>query len=188
VARAHRIQIPGGIFHVYAHGVDDRPVFRDVDDRLTFQSRLADVIARHGWSCFAFCQLTTHYHLLVQTRLADLGVGMKRLNQCHAQAYNRRHGRRGHLFESRYGSVHVSDDAQLLTVLAYIALNPVRAGLTQHPLAWEWSSYRQTVRARGRGIVPTHDLFPFLGRTPVEAAGRLERLVLDRAAALILPR
>ena len=134
MARPHRIQIPGGIYHVWTRGVDKQAVFLDRADRERFQSLLAVVLARHAWKCLSYCQMTNHFHLVIETRLADLGDGMKHLNQCYAQSFNRRHGRKGHLFESRYGSVVVDDEAHLLTELAYVALNPVRGGLCADPL------------------------------------------------------
>ena len=67
------------------------------------------MLARHAWKCLSYCQLTNHLHVVVETHHADLGAGMKHLNECYAQSFNRRHGRKGHLFESRYSSVVVDD-------------------------------------------------------------------------------
>jgi putative transposase len=177
MARPPRTQIPGGIYHVWDHGVDDVPIYRDADDRARFQGVLADVLDRFGWTCLAYCQMTTHYHVLVRTLRADIGNGMKRLNGCYAQGYNRRHGRRGHLFESRYGGRLVETDAYLATVFAYLAMNPVDAGICDDPLGWPWSSCRQTLLDGGRGDVPTTELLRYFGRDPREAAARLQRFL-----------
>jgi REP element-mobilizing transposase RayT len=183
VARPHRIQIPGGIYHVYTRGVDGQPVFLDRRDRERFQLLLGVVLARHGWKCLSYCQMTNHFHVVVETHLADLGAGMKHLNQCYAQSFNRRQGRKGHLFESRYGSVVVEDEPHLLTELAYVALNPVRGGLCADPLDWEWSSFRQTIRRGGRGAVATDAVLALLRGNRPAAARRLDAFVRAQLAA-----
>jgi hypothetical protein len=88
--------------------------------------------------------MENHVHLLIETREANLGAGMQRLHGLYAQTYNERHGRCGHLFQGRYGAVRIQSDEQLWTVAAYIALNPVEAGLCERPDQWPWSSYGAT--------------------------------------------
>jgi REP element-mobilizing transposase RayT len=140
----------------------------------------ADVMRRHEWSCLAFCLLTTHYHLLVRTPAADLAAGMQRLNSHFAQAFNRRHGERGHVFERRYRSVLVERDRHLLELSRYLALNPVRAGLTTEPETWEWGSYGMIVGAVTRPGFSTSDwILPFFGRNRQHACERLRAFVHD---------
>jgi REP-associated tyrosine transposase len=141
---------------------------------------LADVLQRHAWRCLAFCQLTTHYHLVVETTLPDLAVGIKRLNQCYAQSFNRRHRRKGHLFESRYSSIVIADQAQLSTTLGYVHLNPARAGICSDPADWEWCSFAQTVCRGGRGVVPTRRALELIAPTTAQAARRLSEHVYER--------
>jgi putative transposase len=181
MARPLRQQVPGGIYHVYTRGVDRRRVFLDRLDRERFQWQLADVVGRYGWSCLAFCQMGTHYHCVLQLGLANLDAGMKRLNQCYAQSFNRKHRRTGYLFESRYKARHVQDDTYLLNVLRYLPLNPLHAGLCDDPLDWEWSSFRQTVRHGGRGLVSTTRALDYLGPSRAEAARRLDAFVREHA-------
>ena len=150
--RSPRVQVAGGAFHVLSRGAAGQPIFRDRIDRQTFLGLVGAVVARHGWSCLAFCLMTTHYHLLIRTPNADLARGMHRLNGQYAQGFNRRHGTVGHLFQSRYGSILVERDAHLLELCRYFALNPVRAGACDVPLAWPWSSYRF---ALGRDPAPS---------------------------------
>ena len=69
---------------------------------------------------------------------------MHRLLHRHARTFNHRHGRRGHLFEERYGSALLRSEEHLLSAARYIALNPVRAGLCHDPADWPWSSHRAT--------------------------------------------
>jgi putative transposase len=83
-----------------------------------------------------------HYHLLVRTPEPNLGAGMHRLNGHYARDFNRRYGRTGHLWERRYHSVLLCEDAHLAQTVGYIALNPVRAGICERPDQWRWSAHR----------------------------------------------
>jgi len=69
---------------------------------------------------------------------------MKQINERYARAYNARYGRHGHAFADRYLAVPIKDTEHLLTVFRYIALNPVEAGVCDHPADWPWSSYAAT--------------------------------------------
>jgi putative transposase len=131
----------GGVFHVYARGNDKRPIYGDDEDRRTYLRMLAGTVLERNWRLFAFCLMENHLHLLVQTPEPNLGAGMQRLHGVYAQRFNQRHQRSGHLFQGRYGAVRVLSDGQLWTVAAYLALNPVRAGLSERPEEWSWSSY-----------------------------------------------
>ena len=83
-------------------------------------------------------------HLLIEAPRGNLGRGMQHLHGKYAQRFNQRHGRQGHLFQGRFGAVRVKDDAQLWMAAAYIAANPVRAGLCERP----WSSHAAIVGER----------------------------------------
>ena len=94
--------------------------------------------------CQAYCLMGNHYHLALRTPEANIGAGMHRLNGLYAQAFNRRHGFTGHLFEDRYWSTMPETEEEVFKVLRYVVLNPVRAGLCALPHQWPWSSYRST--------------------------------------------
>lgn len=142
--------ISAGLFHVYTHCVWAAPaLFRDDVDRLEFLRRLAEVTRRHGWNCVAYCLMRTHYHLIVRVDDGVLPRGMHRLNLGYAVHHNRRYGLRGHVQFRRYGARRLHDDAELAVAFAYVANNPVRAGLCSAPVAWPWSSYAGTVGVRG---------------------------------------
>lgn len=108
---------------------------------------LGEVSSRYGWECLAYCLMTNHVHLLVRTRDATLGVGVQQLHGRYAQEFNKRHERPGHLFQGRYGSTRVETESQFHAVTAYIARNPVEAGLCAHPDDWRWSDCEPAFRA-----------------------------------------
>jgi putative transposase len=88
-----------------------------------------------------------HYHLVVETPLANLSHGMRQLNGVYTQRVNRRYGRTGHLLQGRFHAVLVEKESHLLELARYVVLNPVRAGLVASPEQWRWSSYRAVIGA-----------------------------------------
>lgn len=88
-----------------------------------------------------------HMHLLIETPETNLGQGMQRLHGAYGQAFNRRHEASGHVFDGRFKSVSITTDPQLWVTAAYIARNPVAAGLCSTPAAWAWSSHAAVVNA-----------------------------------------
>jgi hypothetical protein len=93
--------------------------------------------------------MKTHYHLIVRVDEGVLPRAMHRLNLAYARHHNGRHGLRGHVQSARYGARRLHDQTELTVAFAYVANNPVSAGLCRAPAAWPWSSYGGTVGARG---------------------------------------
>jgi len=146
VARRLRLQIAGGFYHLLCRGNRGQPVFHDDLDRQVFLSTLGECCAKTRWRTHAFCLLPDHLHLLVETPVANLVLGMKWLLGTYTVRFNRRHLQRGHLFQGRYHSSHVGPSGGFLAQVAdYVHLNPVRAGLIAPaaPLkGYAWSSFK----------------------------------------------
>jgi REP-associated tyrosine transposase len=145
VARKPRVELAGGVHHVFARGNGRQDIYLDDVDRHSYLFLLGRVIAKQQWRCLAFCLMDNHVHLLIETPIANLGDGMRSLHGVFAQQFNARHGRSGHLFQGRYGSVLMRTEGHVWTVAAYIARNPVVAGLCHRPDDWRWSSHRAIV-------------------------------------------
>src|ERR1051325_6327587 len=111
--RRLRSEVAGGTSHVSARGVDRRRTFVDDEDYETYTKWLATVVRRQGWHLLCFCLMPNHVHLLVETPETNLGNGMQLLHGQYALAFNRRHDRTGHLFETRYKSPLVNSDEAL---------------------------------------------------------------------------
>ena len=90
-----------------ARGNAQAPIYDDDADRRRFLDLLWRTVERWGWLCHAYCLMGNHYHLVVETPAANLGRGMRDLNGMYTQAFNRRHGRPGHVFQGRYHAVLV---------------------------------------------------------------------------------
>jgi putative transposase len=145
VPRKPRIELAGGVQHVFARGNGRQAIYLDDVDRYSYLDMLGRVVARKQWRCLAYCLMDNHVHLLVETPIANLGAGMQSLHGVFAQQFNARHGRSGHVFQGRYGSVLMRSEGQVWTAAAYIARNPVAAGLCASPADWAWSSHRTIV-------------------------------------------
>jgi REP-associated tyrosine transposase len=127
------------MFHVTARGVARAPIFLDGFDYAEFERQLLKTRDRHGWTLHAYCLLPNHYHLIVEASQSDLTTGMQRLNGGHAQRFNRRYDRVGHVFQNRFSSYVIESEEHFLQALAYVRANPVTAGLCRRPGDWRWS-------------------------------------------------
>jgi len=144
MSRPLRIEYPGAVYHVTSRGNEKKPVFKDDQDRLNFLNTLRHVNKRYNWLCHAYCLMTNHYHLLIETPDGNLSIGMRQVNGVYTQLFNNRHGRTGHLFQGRYKAILIQKDSHLLEVCRYVVLNPVRAKMVETPEAYPWSSYLAT--------------------------------------------
>lgn len=151
MARPLRLAFPHAVYHVTSRGNALRKIYQDTADRKQFLAILAQAVSRYGWLCHAYCLMNNHYHLVLETPAANLSRGMRHLNGMYTQAFNRRHGRVGHLFQGRYKAIVVEKESYLLELCRYVVLNPVRARSVEKPGAWSWSSYRATA---GRAVAP----------------------------------
>ena len=144
MARPLRIQYPGAVYHVMSRGHERSRIFGSDRDRRRWLDLLATVADRERWEVHAYCLMTNHYHLLIETPEAGLSAGVHDLNARYAQWFNLRSSRTGHLFEGRFRAVLVQKDSHLLELCRYVVLNPVRAKLARGAGEWPWSSYRAT--------------------------------------------
>ena len=140
--RAARIEYPDAVYHVTTRGNRRDAIFEDDRDRERLLAVMASAFARCEARALAYCLMPNHYHVVLHTRHANLSEVMRHVNGAFTHAFNRRHGRSGHLFQGRFASVHVDREAHLLSACRYVDLNPVRAGLLWDPARWPWSSFR----------------------------------------------
>lgn len=136
MTRPLRLEFPGAVYHLTARGDRRGDIFLDDTDRQTFLRLLEKEVRQQAWRLFAYCLMSNHYHLLVETPDGNLVAGMRRLNGAYTQAFNRRHGRVGHVLQGRYKSIVVDRDAYLLELARYIVLNPVRANMVKRVEDW----------------------------------------------------
>jgi len=105
MARSLRIELSGGLCHVTSRGDRREDIFLSNEDREDWLELIGQVCARFNWRCHAYCQMTNHYHLVVETPEGNLAHGMRHLNGVYTQSFNRRPHRVGHVFQGRYKAI-----------------------------------------------------------------------------------
>jgi putative transposase len=123
-----------GLFHVTSRSIAEELIFRIDSDYHAGIQILAELATERFLRCHGFCFMPTHYHLLGSFEEEMLAPTIHRLNRRYARGFNRRHGRRGHVFDSPYRSIEVVREAHAFHLPDYIADNPPRR-------PWPWSSF-----------------------------------------------
>jgi putative transposase len=153
MARHKRILEPDLVRHVVSRGNGRMRIFLDDRDYRTFLRVLADVVVFFDVECWDYCLMPNHDHLALCPRKANLSNAMARLDSVYAMWWNAVHANVGHVFQGRFKAQIVQREGYLLALCRYIARNPVRAGLVEHPGAWEWSGYRALAGGRNPGFL-----------------------------------
>jgi REP element-mobilizing transposase RayT len=141
-----RIEYEGARYHVMSRGDRREDIVTDDGDRQEFLRALGEACQKTGWQVHAYCLMTNHFHLVVETPQPNLALGMKWLLGTYTQRFNRRHRSWGHVFGGRYKAqvIDSRSPGYLRRACAYVHLNPVRAGLVrpgERLESFPWSSY-----------------------------------------------
>ena len=161
--RAARIDIPGLVYHITSRGVKRLPIFQDDADRQQFLRLLSRTRHEYPFQLHAYCLMTNHFHLLLQTVDHSLSKTMQYFKTAYAKWFNRQMGHVGHAFQGRFHSIPVQEDAYFTTVARYIHLNPVKAGLVKRPEDYPWSNYGRLLRAEADPLVDPSMLLGYFG-------------------------
>jgi REP element-mobilizing transposase RayT len=171
------------VHHVWAHAVDGRDLFADLDDRYDIVARLAAIVPDEGARCFGWTLMSNHLHLVVKAGDGRLGTLLQRVLTGYAMRFNGRAGRRGHLFQGRFGSRPVRDETDLHNVIRYVLRNPLEAGLARDVTSLErypWGGLGALLGRRDawafESVAETLALFaPDVGTARSRLLGLLER-------------
>jgi putative transposase len=145
MARPLRFDVAGTLWHVTNRGNEQKPTFRDDEDREIFLDLLGRTTKRFDWLLSVHTLMPNHYHLTIElTEDKSLQRGMHWLEGRYVQVFNRRHRRAGHLVQGTYGAQMIEKESYFLNVARYIVWNPVRAAICDNPADYRWSSYRAT--------------------------------------------
>lgn len=163
MARSLRIEREGGLYHVINRGNYRQDLFINEGAHRSFESCLFEACEKSGWVLEGFCVMTNHFHLIVRTPRGNLSWGMKWLLGTFANRYHRFRKVNGKLFQGRFKSLVVEEDAYLGSLSHYVHLNPVRAGFCDVAGlgAYRWSSYwyLQHPKSRPKFLDPTGALW-----------------------------
>ena len=143
--RRARRKSESGIYHIMLRGINRQVIFEDEEDNLKFLETLKNYKAVSGYKLFAYCLMSNHIHLLLRVEKEDLDLIIKRIAGSYVYWYNWKYKRNGHLFQDRFKSEPVEDDAYFLTVIRYIHQNPIKAGLSKTIDDYKFSSYNEYI-------------------------------------------
>jgi len=173
-----RLEFPNALYHVTSRGNAQQNIYLTDADRQQFLNVLNHVCQRYNWVVHAYCLMSNHYHLLIETPDGNLSKGMRQLNGLYTQDFNRAHKRVGHVYQGRYKAILVEKQAYLLELARYIVLNPVRAEMVRSAKDWKWSSYRATaLLAETPKWLATHWLLSQFAKTKNVAIRRYREFV-----------
>lgn len=167
IARKKREWYPKAIYHLMERGIRRQEIFIDEMDYQAFFAITKSALKKNRCTLHAYCMMTNHFHMLLETDDIEIGKFMKQLASGYAIYFNRKYSYKGHLFEGRYKGCLVKDDAYFLQTSRYIHLNPVKAKMTEYPEDYPWSSYRTMIGIADDCMTETSRTIKYFGRNGV---------------------
>ncbi len=140
MARKPRIEI-AGYYHIINRGVDKRVIFKDRADYEEFEELMCFYAKSYAITIHNYCLMSNHYHLLLEIQQENLSKFMRQLNMNYAIYFNKRYKRSGHLWQGRFKSWYITDEAYLYTLMCYIEQNPLKAKISKDISTYPYSSY-----------------------------------------------
>lgn len=169
MARLPRLALPGQLHHVIQRGNNGQPLWVDEEDRVAFLDMLRDAVRMHRVAVHGYALLEDQLHLLATPESGTgLSLAMQALGRRYVAAFNRRHGRRGTLWEGRYRATVVQPEKFFIPLLTLVEYQPQRLGLSADATEWRWSSAAHHLGRRRDPLVSDHPLFWSTGNTPFE--------------------
>ena len=147
-------------------GIRRQKIFEDTSDYQVFAELIKTAMKKNRCTVHAYCMMTNHFHLLLETDDVEISRFMKFLANGYAIYFNRKYGYTGHLFEGRYKSCMVKDDAYFLQTSRYIHLNPVKAGMVRCAEEYIWSSYRTVIAMHDDHITQVDRTWRYFKKNP----------------------
>ncbi len=180
MGRPLRIEYPYAFYHVTSRGNEQKDVFKSQKDREKFLSYLESATERYSAVIHAYCLLSNHYHILLETPAGNLSQIMRHINGAYTIYFNIKRKRAGHLFQGRFKAILVEADEYATELSRYIHLNPVRAGIVARPEEYLWSSYRNYIgQAKTPEWLKTDFILGYFGKSDAGAKKKYRAFVED---------
>ncbi len=144
--RKGRIISSSKIYHVVSRGNEKKPIFLDREDHERFIGTLRRKQKEKSFTLYAYCLMKSHYHAVLNEEEAGISSIMSSINTAYAIYFNKKYDRVGHLFQGRFRSEAIEDEAYFLTAVKYVHNNPVAAKLVNEASQYPWSSYGSYLR------------------------------------------
>lgn len=178
MARLPRLTLSGHPHHIIQRGNNRQPIFMGAADRETMLTLLDESARKFGVAVHAYVLMDNHFHLLATPQTADgIPKWMQSVGRSYVRYFNDLHHRSGTLWEGRYRATLIQTERYLLTCMAYIDLNPVRAGMVAHAIDFPWSSHAHYVGRRFDKWLTPHPLVWEMGNTPFAREAAYAELV-----------
>ncbi len=175
MARQWRIEYPGALYHVMSRGNGGQDIFLSDDDRQLFLDLLGTLRDQYNVEVHAYVLMGNHYHLLLKTNEANLSKAMQWFGATYTRKFNIKNNIGGHLFQGRFKSIIVENDAYLIRLSCYIHRNPLRAGIVDRLTDYPWSSYRYyAYRKKAPAWLTTEAIWDQLSGEDLQKAYRLK--------------
>jgi putative transposase len=178
MARLPRLTVAGYPHHIIQRGNNRQAIFASTADYETLLEMLLEHSKKSRVAVHAYVLMSNHFHLLATPETAEgIPQAMQSVGRRYVRYFNQRQGRTGTLWEGRYRSTLIQAERYLLACMAYIDLNPVRAGMVADPGEYPWSSYGSYIGRRSDRLVTPHPLYWEMGNTPFAREAAYRELV-----------
>lgn len=141
ISRIKRVWYPGAVYHIMTRGNNKQNIFLGKEDYWQYLNILRKIHKDHPFKLYCYCLMSNHVHLQIATIDTEIWTIMKGINWHYSIYFNSKYDKAGHLYQNRYLSELIKDEAYLLQVSKYIHMNPVKAGIVDNPIKYPWSSY-----------------------------------------------
>ena len=167
MARQPRLTVPGYAHHIIQRGNNRQAIFASTPDYELLLELLHEHAEKQKVAIHAYVLMSNHFHLLATPETVEgIPQMMQAVGRRYVRTFNLRHQRTGTLWEGRYRSTLIQTDRYLLACMAYLDLNPVRAGMVAEPADYPWSSHHHYIGRRQDRLVTPHGLYWDMGNTP----------------------
>jgi len=175
--RPHRVHVDGGFYHVTLRGNHQQNIFVAEGDQRLLNQIVERAIDKYGARLHAYCWMTNHLHFLLQVGQEPMGKPMGQIAAEFARAMQSKLHTTGHFFERRYHATLVDEESYLKSVVRYIHLNPVVAGIVDNPRDFLWSSHRAYLGAPHEPWLVTDFVLQNFGSTREHAVAAYENFL-----------
>ena len=121
-------------------GINGEAIFKADKHKTVFLDILADNVDKFRMRLFAYCIMDNHYHLVLENASGRMSDFFRNLNTQYAFYYRKQTGGKGYVFQNRYISTIIQDDAYLKQAIIYVLANPLHAGIIDNFRKYPWSS------------------------------------------------
>ena len=181
MARLQRKYSKTGYYHIMLRGNERKKIFCDEEDRQKFIEIIQKKKIATDILLYAYCLMDNHVHMVLRDDKNEISTIMKGIATSYAMYFNNKYGRVGHMFQNRFKSEAIEDDAYLIEVIRYIHNNPVKACIVENPAHYKWSSYQHYISPdKTRTIVDADYILRMIAENQIEAVKELIRFTMER--------